>query len=219
MTHPDEQGSIANMRWSVRLKAFIVVPALLLASCTNFCQNVADRGAEYDGVQLTDPAVYYSLNGKKYMQGRRAKFRRTEVEHPWRIVKPRPQQFALKADTLGELVYSEVKIDEEGEASLVDGENWHPLAVSAACSHPLPEPMCVTSKVDTSSRDLTPHAFYSYPLAAVTLICVDVPLNIAGAATVVALGAGAGCYVIIAGAADFISSCFKDTSSSKTAAP
>ncbi len=207
-----------GMRLSVRQKALIVGAAMLLASCTNLCQNVADWGAEYDGVQLTNPSVYYSLNGKKYMQGRRAKFRRTEVEHPWRIVKPRPQQFALKADTLGELVYSEVKIDEEEGASLVDGENWHPLAVSAACSHPLPEPMCVTSKVDTSSRDLTPHAFYSYPLAAVTLICVDVPLNIAGAATVVALGAGAGCYVIIAGAADFISSCFADNPP-ETAAP
>lgn len=198
------------MSLSVRLKALIVVLAMLLASCTNLCQNVADWGAEYDGVQLADPAVYYSLNGKKYMQGRRAKFRRTEVEHPWGISKPQPQQFELKADSLGEVVYSEVKIDDVGEASLVDGDNWHPLAVNAACSHPLPEPMCVTSEVDTASRELTPHALYSYPLATATLICVDVPLNIAGAATVVGLGAGAGCYVVIAGAADFISSCFAD---------
>mgnify|MGYP003303206572 CR=1 FL=1 len=50
-----------GMRLSVRLKALIVGAAMLLASCTNLCQNVADWGAEYDGVQLTNPSVYYSL--------------------------------------------------------------------------------------------------------------------------------------------------------------
>lgn len=154
---------------------------LWLTSCTNLCQNVADFGAEYSGVVLTERDSCFVLGGKYYLKGQRARFRRTYVDHPFAIAKPRPDEFTVKSGTLGETVYREIRLDKEGGVQFADGSVWmtpdappeevRPLG-DAALSH-------LIQSVNHGSRELTAHALYAYPLSAVTLVCIDLPLNLA----------------------------------------
>lgn len=161
---------------------------LWLTSCTNLCQNVADFGAEYSGVVLTERDSCFVLGGKYYLKGQRARFRRTYVDHPFAIGKPIPDEFTVKSGTLGETVYREIRLDKEGGVQFADGSVWmtpdappeevRPLG-DAALSH-------LIQSVNYGSRELTAHALYAYPLSAVTLACIDLPLNLAAPAFMVA---------------------------------
>ena len=82
---------------------FLLIP-LLLVSCTNFCQQIADYGAEYDGVALTEPGTYYKCEGRMFIKGQRVLLRRTYTNHPYAITKPLPSKYEKKEGTLGEIV-------------------------------------------------------------------------------------------------------------------
>ncbi len=179
------------MKLSDVCKSLCIALPLLAASCTNLCQDIADWGAEYDGVEKTKGEVYYRHEGKKYLKGCRAKFRRTYVQNPFVIAKPDPARYEMKPGTQGETVYRELKADEDGCLRLVDGSDWKPLKLKDTRAYAA-EKMMVSPRpsVNSYSRELTPHAIYAYPLAAATLVCVDVPLNIAGGAAFVCFGSG-----------------------------
>ena len=70
------------MKLSDVFKTLCIALPILSASCTNFCQDITDWGAEYDGVEKAKGEVYYRHGGKKYLKGHRAKFRRTYVQNP-----------------------------------------------------------------------------------------------------------------------------------------
>ena len=59
------------------LRNLVMLSTLLLVSCTNFCQNVADLGAVYQGVLVLEPGTCYRYGGKLYAKGQRALFQRT----------------------------------------------------------------------------------------------------------------------------------------------
>ena len=171
------------MKLSDVSKTLCIVLSVLTASCTNFCQDIADWGAEYDGVEKAKGEVYYRHGGKKYLKGYRAKFRRTYVQNPYLLAKPTPDLYEMKPGTMGEEVYSELRADKDGCLRLVDAGDWKPLKLKDTRAYPMGENMVTPwPAVNTYSRELTPHAIYAYPLAAATLVGVDVPLNIAGAA-------------------------------------
>ena len=179
------------MKLSDVCKSLCIALPILSASCTNFCQDIADWGAEYDGVEKTKGEVYYRHGGKKYLKGYRAKFRRTYVQNPFVIAKPDPARYEMRPGTLGEAVYSELRADEDGCLRLVDAREWKPLKLKDTRAYPMGKNMVSPwPSVNAYSRELTPHAIYAYPLAAATLVCVDVPLNIAGAAVGVCFASG-----------------------------
>lgn len=179
------------MKLSDVCKSLCIALPILSASCTNFCQDIADWGAEYDGVEKTKGEVYYRHGGKKYLKGHRAKFRRTYVQNPFLIAKPTPERYEMKPGTMGEEVYSELRADKDGCLRLVDGSDWKPLKLKDTRAYPMGENMVSPwPAVNSYSRKLTPHAIYAYPLATATFACVDVPLNIAGGAVFVGFASG-----------------------------
>ncbi len=186
------------MRLPVISKAFALLSFAWLSSCTNLCQNVADFGAVYSGVLLTEPTLCFQRGGKSFVRGQRASFRRTDVDHPCAITKPQPAQFAVKPGSLGEVVYRELQVDKDGSVAFAEDSDWRPMAMEGASTRPLHQSSLKLSpmSVDQYSRELTPHAVYAYPLAALTFACVDLPLNLLGAGA--ALGTAA--VVIPAGA-------------------
>ena len=73
----------------------------------------------------------------------------------------------------------------------MDAGDWKPLKLKDTRAYPMGENMVSPwPAVNTYSRELTPHAIYAYPLATATFACVDVPLNIAGAAVWVGFASG-----------------------------
>ncbi len=198
LTREADCGILRGMRLPVISKAFALLSFAWLSSCTNLCQNVADFGAVYSGVVLTEPTLCFQRGGKSFVRGQRAAFRRTYVEHPCAITKPQPAQFAVKPGSLGEVVYRELQVDKDGSVAFAEDSDWHPMAMEGVSTRPLHQSSLNLSpmSVNQYSRELTPHAVYAYPLAALTFACVDLPLNVLGAGA--ALGTAA--VVIPAGA-------------------
>ena len=161
------------------LRNLVMLSTLLLVSCTNFCQNVADLGAVYQGVLVLDPGTCYRYGGKMYAKGQRALFQRTYVDHPYAIAKPSPSRYKLIDVGEGEIVYHEIILNEDRRVEFPSHGNWQSLPIKSSMARPLETEIGKEQDVDSFSRELTPHALYAYPLAGATLVCVDVPLNLA----------------------------------------
>ena len=180
----------------LRLRNLVMLSTMWLVSCTNFCQNAADLGAVYQGVLVLDPGTCYRYGGKMYAKGQRALFQRTYVDHPYAIAKPLPSCYKLIDVGEGEIVYHEIRQDEEHQVELSDYGTWQVLPIDESMARPLEKEMEWEQRVDSYSRELTPHALYAYPLAGATLVCVDVPLNLAAIALAPPMIAGAFVYSV-----------------------
>ena len=178
------------------LRNLVMLSTLFLVSCTNFCQNVADLGAVYQGVLVLEPGTCYRYGGKLYAKGQRALFQRTYVDHPYAIAKPLPPCYEIVEGSKGELVYREIQLNEEQQVEFSDYGTWQVLPIDESMARPLEKEMVWEQRVDSYSRELTPHALYAYPLAGATLVCVDVPLNLATIALAPAMIAGAFVYSV-----------------------
>lgn len=204
-----------SMRRADIVKAASAALLLGLTSCTNLCQYVADCGAEYDGVELTERECYYRHGGRKYVRGQRAKFKRTSVQNPYLLGKPIPDQYEVKPETLGEVVYRELQLDRGGMWSL--SGNWKSLTLHDTRAYPMPEKTSLGwSSVNEYSRKLTPHALYAYPLATVVGVCIDVPLNIAGGAAAVCFAGGA---LVVSGVVNVVTWCLPESDKSADSSP
>ncbi len=178
------------------LRNFVLLSTMWLVSCTNFCQNVADLGAVYQGVLVLEPGTCYRYGGKLYAKGQRALFQRTYVDHPYAIAKPLPPCYEIIEGSKGELVYREIILNEERRVEFPSHGNWQTLPIKSSMARPLEKEMVWEQRVDSYSRELTPHALYAYPLAGATLVCVDVPLNLATIVLAPPLIAGAFVYSV-----------------------
>ena len=178
------------------LRNLVMLSTMWLVSCTNFCQNVADLGAVYQGVLVLEAGTCYRYGGKLYAKGQRAHFQRTYVDHPYAIAKPLPSCYKLIDVGEGEIVYHEIRQDEEHQVELSDYGTWQVLPIDESMARPLEKEMEWEQRVDSYSRELTPHALYAYPLAGATLVCVDVPLNLAAIALAPPMIAGAFVYSV-----------------------
>ena len=178
------------------LRNLVMLSTLLLVSCTNFCQNVADLGAVYQGVLVLEPGTCYRYGGKMYAKGQRALFQRTYVDHPYAIAKPLPPCYEIIEGSKGEIVYHEIRQNEEHQVEFSDYGTWQVLPIDESMARPLEKEMEWEQRVDSYSRELTPHALYAYPLAGATLVCVDVPLNLATIALAPPMIAGALIYSV-----------------------
>lgn len=178
------------------LRNLVMLSTLLLVSCTNFCQNVADLGAVYQGVLVLEPGTCYRYGGKIYAKGQRALFQRTYVDHPYAIAKPLPSSYKLIDVGEGEIVYHEIRQNEEHQVEFSDYGTWQVLPIDESMARPLEKEMVWEQRVDSYSRELTLHALYAYPLAGATLVCVDVPLNLAAIALAPPMIAGALIYSV-----------------------
>ena len=178
------------------LRNLVMLSTMWLVSCTNFCQNVADLGAVYQGVLVLEPGTCYRYGGKLYAKGQRALFQRTYVDHPYAIAKPLPSRYKLIDVGEGEIVYHEIRQDEEHQVELSDYGTWQVLPIDESMARPLEKEMEWEQRVDSYSRELTPHALYAYPLAGATLVCVDVPLNLAAIVLAPPMIAGAFVYSV-----------------------
>ena len=178
------------------LRNLVMLSTLLLVSCTNFCQNVADLGAVYQGVLVLEPGTCYRYGGKLYAKGQRALFQRTYVDHPYAIAKPLPSCYKLIDAGEGEIVYHEIILNEDRWVEFSRHGNWQSLPIKSSMARPLEEEIGKVQDVDSFSRELTPHALYTYPLAGATLVCVDVPLNLATIALAPPMIAGALIYSV-----------------------
>ena len=161
------------------LRNLLLLSMSLLVSCTNFCQNVADLGAVYQGVLVLEPGTCYRYGGKMYAKGQRARFQRTYVDHPYAIAKPLPSCYKLIDAGEGEIVYHEIILNDERRVEFPSRGSWQPLPIESSMACPLEKEIGKVQDVNSFSRKLTPHALYAYPLAGATLVCVDVPLNLA----------------------------------------
>lgn len=166
-----------KMSW---MSAAALLPVLAGVSCTNLCQTVADWGEEYSGVEVTEPQVYYSHGGKKYVKGQRAKFRRVFTDHPYAIAKPWPDKFEPIAGTReGEDLYREVYYGKgQWQATYTEDSEWKPMQLKNPQQFPKDRELYRTLTLDHNSRRATAHALYAYPLAALTFVAVDLPLNV-----------------------------------------
>ncbi len=178
------------------LRNLLLLSMLLLVSCTNFCQNVADLGAEYQGVLVLDPGTCYRYGGKMYAKGQRARFQRTYVDHPYAIAKPFPSRYKLIDAGEGEIVYHEIILNDDRRVEFPSHGSWQPLPIESSMACPLEKEIGKVQDVNSFSRKLTPHALYAYPLAGATLVCVDVPLNLATIALAPPMIAGAFIYSV-----------------------
>lgn len=148
------------------------------------------------GVLVLEPGTCYRYGGKLYAKGQRALFQRTYVDHPYAIAKPLPSRYKLIDAGEGEIVYHEIRQDEEHQVELSDYGTWQVLPIDESMARPLEKEMVWEQRVDSYSRELTPHALYAYPLAGATLVCVDVPLNLATIALAPPMIAGAFVYSV-----------------------
>ena len=178
------------------LRNLVMLSTMWLVSCTNFCQNVADLGAVYQGVLVLEPGTCYRYGGKIYAKGQRALFQRTYVDHPYAIAKPLPPCYEIIEGSKGKIVYHEIRQDEEHQVELSDYGTWQVLPIDESMARPLEKEMVWEQRVDSYSRELTPHALYAYPLAGATLVCVDVPLNLAAIVLAPPMIAGAFVYSV-----------------------
>ena len=178
------------------LRNLLLLSMSLLVSCTNFCQNVADLGAVYQGVLVLEPGTCYRYGGKLYAKGQRALFQRTYVDHPYAIAKPLPSRYKLIDVGEGEIVYHEIILNDERRVEFPSRGSWQPLPIESSMACPLEKEIGKVLDVDSFSRELTPHALYAYPLAGATLVCVDVPLNLATIALAPPMIAGAFIYSV-----------------------
>ena len=178
------------------LRNLVMLSTMWLVSCTNFCQNVADLGAVYQGVLVLEPGTCYRYGGKIYAKGQRALFQRTYVDHPYAIAKPLPSSYKLIDVGEGEIVYHEIRQNEEHQVEFSDYGTWQVLPIDESMARPLEKEMVWEQRVDSYSRELTPHALYAYPLAGATLVCVDVPLNLATIVLAPPMIAGAFVYSV-----------------------
>jgi hypothetical protein len=109
---------------------------------------------------------------------------------------------------MGEEVYRELRADKDGCLRLVDAREWKPLKLKDTRAYPMGKNMVSPwPSVNTYSRELTPHAIYAYPLAAATLVGVDVPLNIAGAAVWVGFASG---FMLVSGVGQAVMWCLSE---------
>lgn len=178
------------------LRNLVMLSTMWLVSCTNFCQNVADLGAVYQGVLVLETGTCYRYGGKLYAKGQLALFQRTYVDHPYAIAKPLPPCYEIIEGSKGELVYREIILNEERRVEFPSHGNWQTLPIKSSMARPLEKEMVWEQRVDSYSRELTPHALYAYPLAGATLVCVDVPLNLATIVLAPPLIAGAFVYSV-----------------------
>ena len=178
------------------LRNLLLLSMSLLVSCTNFCQNVADLGAVYQGVLVLEPGTCYRYGGKMYAKGQRARFQRTYVDHPYAIAKPLPSCYKLIDVGEGEIVYHEIILNDERRVEFPSRGSWQPLPIESSMACPLEKEIGKVQDVNSFSRKLTPHALYAYPLAGATLVCVDVPLNLATIALAPPMIAGAFIYSV-----------------------
>lgn len=178
------------------LRNLVLLSTMWLVSCTNFCQNVADLGAVYQGILVLDPGTCYRYGGKMYAKGQRALFQRTYVDHPYAIAKPLPSRYKLIDVGEGEIVYHEIILNEDRWVEFPIHGNWQTLPIKSSMARPLEKEIDEVQDVDSFSRELTPHALYAYPLAGATLVCVDVPLNLATIALAPPMIAGAFVYSV-----------------------
>lgn len=164
------------------MKCLSAVAVSGLVSCTNLCQTISDWGAEYSGVEPVEKTVYYRHNGKKYAKGQPADYERTFVDHPYAIRKRIYDQFEpVRLKEEGPL-YREIRIREDGSAVYADDSSWKALDLNNATPVALRGELKENGDVWENTRRPTWHALYAYPLSVATFACVDVPLNVAGAA-------------------------------------
>ena len=178
------------------LRNLVLLSTMWLVSCTNFCQNAADLGAVYQGVLIMERDTCYRYDGKLYAKGQRALFQRTYVDHPYAIAKPLPPCYEIIEGSEGEVVYREIRQNEEHQVEFSDYGTWQVLPIDESMARPLEKEMVWEQRVDSYSRELTPHALYAYPLAGATLVCVDVPLNLATIVLAPPMIAGAFVYSV-----------------------
>ena len=164
------------------MKCLFAVAVSGLASCTNLCQTVSDWGAVYSGVEPVEKNVYYRHGGKKYVKGQPADYVRTFVDHPYAIRKRLYDRFALSELKEAAPLYREIRIRKDGSAVFADNSSWETQDLKNSTPIPLRAELNENSDVFECSRRPTWHALYAYPLSAVTFACVDLPLNVAGAA-------------------------------------
>lgn len=170
------------------VKSLFVVVVLGVASCTNICQTVSDWGTEYSGIKLSDKSTYYRYHGKSYVKGQRCLCKRTFVDHPYAICKKFPEQYSVIAGSEGATVYREIRIRRDGSAVYADDSTWRQLELKNPQARTLTKNLNeMDADVFEHTRRPTWHALYAYPLSAASFVCVDLPLNVAGAAAAVAI--------------------------------
>ena len=142
----------------LNLRNLVMLSTMWLVSCTNFCQNVADLGAVYQGVLVLEPGTCYRYGGKLYAKGQRALFQRTYVDHPYAIAKPLPSCYTLIDAGEGEIVYHEIILNDDRRVEFPIHGNWQTLPIKSSMARPLEEEIGKVLDVDSFSRELTPHA-------------------------------------------------------------
>ena len=154
------------------LKLAVAASIVTCSSCTNFYQKVMDYGAVYSGVEVAEPGHTYAYNGKTYIKGQRAQYRRTYTD-PKIVISSAPDKFEKIAGTEGAIVYRELTTQPNQPVNpwIVLPEQPTLLAVNGDYKEQ------IYPAVDPKSRTLTPHALYCYPLGLLTASCVDAPLT------------------------------------------
>lgn len=169
------------------MKCLLVAMLAGVPSCTNVSQTISDCGAVYSGVEPVDKTAYYLYEGKKYVKGQAADYERTFVDHPYAIRKKIYDQFELVALKESAPLYREIRIRKDGSAVYADDSSWKTLDLKNPTPITLRAGLDENSDIWENSRRPTWHALYAYPLSAATFVCVDVPLNVAGAAVATAI--------------------------------
>ena len=164
------------------MKCLLVAMLAGVPSCTNVSQTISDCGAVYSGVEPVDKTAYYLYEGKKYVKGQAADYERTFVDHPYAIRKKIYDQFELVALKESAPLYREIRIRKDGSAVYADDSSWKTLDLKNPTPITLRAGLEENSDIWENSRRPTWHALYAYPLSVATFACVDVPLNVAGAA-------------------------------------
>lgn len=144
-------------------------------SCTNLYQHCFDMGAEYSGVEVVQGNTVYRLQGKTYIRGQRAAFRRVDRDPEVLIGKPTGDQFRKIEGSEQEILYREVVRDGK-YFCYADGSSWQNMSMEGGSPCSLSKEYTPAPTID-GERRLNAHALYAYPLGVAAGVLVDAPLN------------------------------------------
>lgn len=147
------------------------------ASCTKFSARFIDMGQVHSGIEITQPEEVYLVGDRRYIRGESAKFVHRSTWF-WQELKNSGGEYIRIPGSENGSRYHEISIDPDFAPDvycLTSGEEWLTALPGKSSGLIIEYDKDMRQSLCDRETECTVHALYSYPLAAVALVAVDVP--------------------------------------------